>query len=248
MKEIEKLLLQYHPIEIDQQRKEQQIKSLMNDVKATNVINNQSFIRNIIIQIPYIDKKSILLQIILMIIGVWLTYDLPAVNVKTTINIISSIGAFLAIVDLVETRKSYQYHMWEIESSCKNSLRELMIQRYLITGILSILVIVILSIVTTVNLKIGFVNLLLYFMTPFMFVCWSYLKLLKITRNHINEAVLLSSILLVCGMIMIFISNLDIYSFYEVKEVGLAFGIVLLLYLYEVISFVGTSREETEWN
>lgn len=248
MKDIENILLEHQPIEVDQQIKEIQIQSLMNEVSKTDFVCKSSFFKDIMIQIPFIDKKSILLQALLMLIGIWITFDSTSENIKTTLNIISSIGAFLAVIDMIETWKSHQYNMWEIEAACKNNLQELMMQRYLITGAISILIIVILSIAATINLNLGFVSALLYFMIPFMFVCWGYLKLLKISNHRINETVLLSVVLFVSVVIIVLVMNLKIYSFNDFNMLGLVFIVILILYLKEMIVFVNELKEGFEWN
>lgn len=248
MKDIENILLEHQPIEVDQQIKEIQIQSLMIEVSKTDFVCKSSFFKDIMIQIPFIDKKSILLQALLLLIGIWITFNSPSENIKTTLNIISSIGAFLAVIDMIETWKSHQYNMWEIEAACKNNLQELMMQRYLITGAISILIIVILSIAATINLNLGFVSTLLYFMIPFMFVCWGYLKLLKISNHRINETVLLSVVLFVSVVIIVLVMNLKIYSINDFNMLGLVFIVVLILYLKEMIVFVNELKEGFEWN
>lgn len=248
MKDIENILLEHQPIEVDQQIKEIQIQSLMIEVSKTDFVCKSSFFKDIMIQIPFIDKKCILLQALLLLIGIWITFNSPSENIKTTLNIISSIGAFLAVIDMIETWKSHQYNMWEIEAACKNNLQELMMQRYLITGAISILIIVILSIAATINLNLGFVSTLLYFMIPFMFVCWGYLKLLKISNHRINEAVLLSVVLFVSVVIIVLVMNLKIYSINDFNMLGLVFIVILILYLKEMIVFVNELKEGFEWN
>ena len=52
--------------------------------------------------------------------------------------VLASVGDGLAALDAAEVHKSYKYQMWEIEASCANSLREVMLQRLLLSGGVSV--------------------------------------------------------------------------------------------------------------
>lgn len=250
MSDIKRKLLEYQTIEIDQEIKELDIQKLMNVVDNTDFITNHSFIKNIIIQLPYIDKRSLILQLVLLVMGIWIiiknkgNYE----SLNTTINIVSFIGGFLAGVDLIETCKSHQYDMWEIEAACKNNLREVMVQRYLITGLVSIIIICILSLVTSLQLQIDFLNILLYFMIPFMLVCASYLKAMRLIKHKVNDAILLGIVLFINSIFIIVVLQIKNYIFMNLWLIASTFIIILLIYIKEVLQFINESKEEIEWN
>ena len=250
MNSLKKELFKNQTIEIDQQIKEANIQKLMIVIENTEFTTKNTFIKNIVIQLPYIDKKSIILQLILLMMGIWIVLKNKGdfESIKTTVNTVSLIGSFLAIVDLIETYKSYQHDMWEIETVCKNNLHELMIQRYLITGSVSIIIICILSLVVTVKLQVNFLNVLLYFMIPFMFVCASYLRMMKLTKNKINDVILLGLVLFLNSFFIIFFMQIKNNIYMNFWLVITIFVVVLIFYLKEILQFIVEAKEEIEWN
>ena len=151
-------------------------------------------------------------------------------------------GMILAALDAAEVHKSYKYQMWEIEASCANSLREVMQQRLLLSGVLMLL-----AAFASVQLRISLIQLLSFFLSPFLLVTGSYLYLLRHLRGRMNEMILLAAVIL-CGMgLMLGLEFLELYT-ESMLLFSVAVFILMLLFALRELKRCFSRKERHEWN
>ena len=153
----------------------------------------------------------------------------------------------LAALDAAEVHKSYKYQMWEIEASCANSLREVMLQRLLLSGGITTFILMLLAAFASVQLRISLIQLLSFFLSPFLLVTGSYLYLLRYLRGRMNEMILLAAVIL-CGMgLMLGLEFLELYT-ESMLLFSVAVFIVMLLFALRELKRCFSRKERHEWN
>ena len=156
-------------------------------------------------------------------------------------------GMILAALDAAEVHKSYKYQMWEIEASCANSLREVMLQRLLLSGGITTFILMLLAAFASVQLRISLIQLLSFFLSPFLLVTGSYLYLLRHLRGRMNEMILLAAVIL-CGMgLMLGLEFLELYT-ESMLLFSVAVFIVMLLFALRELKRCFSRKERHEWN
>lgn len=140
-----------------------------------------SFWRFLFSQFGFIRKKVWIAQLfIILACGLALFY-LP--EEAKTIAIISAAAPLIVLTNVFELSRSYTHGMVEIELSTRYSLKQLMIARLSVLGMVDIFCLTILLVISGVQLSIETYAIILYAFVPFLITCFACLLVL----NHIKR-------------------------------------------------------------
>ncbi|MGL4336432.1 MAG: hypothetical protein ACRCST_06005 [Turicibacter sp.] len=132
-------------------------------------------------QFGFIRKKVWLIQfIILLFCGLKLYYDPASVQ---AISWISSIAPLIFLAGMAELSRTYTYGTMEIELSTPYTLKQLMMSRISILGLIDILSITSLCLIIGANTSLQFYTVFVYICVPFMVTCFGCLWLLNRFKN-----------------------------------------------------------------
>ena len=225
-------------IQIDETRKQEQIHLLMQEAAHMEPQPKKSLLAQILVQSGYLSRWMLIIQAAFLALGLLLLSGEEYSGIP--------LQAVL-ILDAAEVHKSYKYQMWEIEASCANSLREVMLQRLLLSGGITTFILMLLAAFASVQLRISLIQLLSFFLSPFLLVTGSYLYLLRHLRGRMNEMILLAAVIL-CGMgLMLGLEFLELYT-ESMLLFSVAVFIVMLLFALRELKRCFSRKERHEWN
>ena len=123
-------------IQIDETRKQEQIHQLMQEAAHMEPQPKKSLLAQILVQSGYLSRWMLIVQAAFLALGLLLLSgeEYSGIPLQAVLILVPFGGMILAALDAAEVHKSYKYQMWEIEDSCANSLREVMLQRLLLSG------------------------------------------------------------------------------------------------------------------
>ena len=202
----------------------------------------KSLLAQILVQSGYLSRWMLIIQAAFLALGLLLLSgeEYSGIPLQAVLILVPFGGMILAALDAAEVHKSYKYQMWEIEASCANSLREVMLQRLLLSGGITTFILMLLA-------AFASVQLLSFFLSPFLLVTGSYLYLLRHLRGRMNEMILLAAVIL-CGMgLMLGLEFLELYT-ESMLLFSVAVFIVMLLFALRELKRCFSRKERHEWN
>ena len=233
-------------IQIDETRKQEQIHLLMQEAAHMEPQPKKSLLAQILVQSGYLSRWMLIVQAAFLALGLLLLSgeEYSGIPLQAVLILVPFGGMILAALDAAEVHKSYKYQMWEIEASCANSLREVMLQR---SGGITTFILMLLAAFASVQLRISLIQLLSFFLSPFLLVTGSYLYLLRHLRGRMNEMILLAAVIL-CGMgLMLGLEFLELYT-ESMMLFSVAVFIVMLLFALRELKRCFSRKERHEWN
>lgn len=236
-------------IQIDETRKQEQIHLLMQEAAHMEPQLKKSLLAQIVVQSGYLSRWMLIIQAAFLALGLLLLSgeEYSGIPLQAVLILVPFGGMILAALDAAEVHKSYKYQMWEIEASCANSLREVMLQRLLLSGGITTFILMLLAAFASVQLRISLIQLLSFFLSPFLLVTGSYLYLLRYLRGRMNEMILLAAVIL-CGMgLMLGLEFLELYT-ESMLLFSVAVFIVMLLFALRELKRCFSRKERHEWN
>lgn len=104
-------------------------------------------------------------------------------DITPVLSSISFIVAFIGVVGFPELCKSFSHQMWELEQSCKYNLRQIAAIKLSIIGMIDLLMVLIVSVMTSVQTAMPVWEMALYLFVPFNLVCIVSFFVISLTRN-----------------------------------------------------------------
>lgn len=219
----------------------------------------------ILIQASYIRKRTLFLSIILLfpalkganilhrLSGVNSTRLLPVLNGANSIRtgdlwLISAFIPFLALLAVVESKRSTTYGMDEFEMAARFSLKSIMLARMSVLGLLDAFILCCFVPLCYMNSSLSLIQTGVYILTPYLLTVNISLW---ITRHFHGREVIyacVSAAVMVSGANIVLCTKPDyIYQFYYLKW-WLIFAVLLALgMIYETYRTV-KQTEELVWN
>lgn len=256
IKDIESSLYSLRTIKIDKNRKEESIQLLMERAHGDGIKPRPGFFYKMIRQLNYIDQWVFICQLAMLMIGLWLVllHTNSLSETQITVLSIALFGALLSVVNLYESYKSYQYKMWELEAACRYSLSEVILQRYILTGGISIGAMLVLAAVTSVKISESIFKMAGIYMLPLMLVCIIYLKCLKFSQRRFKSHAVISAataavLTVLTGSIIVlrFIQESGIEETMLYWILGAGFLATAVLYVKSVAELGKLGEEELQW-
>lgn len=131
-------------------------------------------------QFGFIRKKVWLIQFIILLFSTFKLYQSESTQV---INLISSIAPLIFLSGITELSRTHTYGTMEIELSTQYTLKEILMSRISILGLINILSISILSIIVRTNTSLPLYTAFIYICVPFMLTSFGSLYLLNKFKN-----------------------------------------------------------------
>lgn len=120
--ELEVLLRQYTPPEIDPRIRNFHMEQLSRDIQKMDYLPQQSFIGQILTQLSFISGWIWFLQAAML----FLLYCCVFQNLQHTMNLLlSCLAPALALILICELSKSFRTGIWEMETSCRYNLAQI---------------------------------------------------------------------------------------------------------------------------
>lgn len=246
-------LIQAGHMLVDERKKADSIRYIMAEAKKTEIKAHDYFLKKLLRQMTYIDRRVYAAQLLLAVVGVWLIllHTNSASETEMTQLIIAVLGITFSVLDIYESFKSYKYKMWELEAACRYNLKEIILQRHIIVGTISIALMILLAAVTSAKTSQSFLFITGMYMIPFMIVCIIYLKVLRLGCGRLSN-VLVTAAMTVFGIVFMILYTVVIRLLQENDGVYhllfLGCFIITILYYAKSIAEIGDmSEEEIGW-
>lgn len=223
---------------------EENIQKIINDGKKyiENNIPNKTPISNIIIQqCKYISPVLWILQIFGIISAVIL-FNIQTSNIENIKKILYFISPFISILTVPEIMKNYFFGIYEIESSCKNSIAKIFIIRLILNGFINVFSLFILIGVASLKFKQEFLDLIISAFLPFNFINIMILFLVNILKIK-NHYICLICSLISFSFVIIAVPNIILKNINTIISVLLLIFTTLILYI-QIIKKVKTIKRK----
>lgn len=252
-KKLKESLIHAGHMPVDEHKKANSIRYIMAEAQKTEIKSHEYFIKKLLRQMTYIDRRVYAVQLLLAAIGVWLIlrHTNSAPETEMTQLLMAVLGAAFSVLDIYESFKSYKYKMWEIEAACRYNLKEVILQRHIIVGAIGMICMILFAAVTSIKTSQSFLFVTGMYMMPLMAVCIIYLGILKLSRGRLSTALLTVS-MTVFGVVFMILYTIIIRMVQENDGICrlLFFGCFMIMVLYYIrsISEIGNvSEEEIGW-
>ena len=231
--------------EIDKSKKYQTIENLKTEITNTDIEVKENYFQKIMKQLPFIDKKTILIQFLFLILGVFIIYY---TSFESTRLLLSLVMPILAFFQVAEIQRSFKYNMYEIEMACKVNLREIVTTRLIIMTTINLLIMTLFVVISGAKFHTGIHLLIIYLLVPFLITNVVTMELSRLLKNKQNDVVNICIALLV-NMIL-FVSHIRFPYIYESSSVFIWVIILFIsgFYLIKNIYQIYEKEDEYIWN
>lgn len=230
---------------IDERIKEQSIQILKTNIENTEIVAKEKYFEKIKRYIPFMNKKTFLIQFILLIIGI---LAIKSSTFEKTRLILSSVMPILAFLQIMELERSFKYNMYEFEMSCKIDLRELISIKLIINTIINLLIMTVLASLTGIHFRYKIYLLIIHFLVPFMITNAINIFAIKLSKNKSNEIINIT-VTSIMNIILIII-NINFPYVYEFSSIliWLCLLVVTVFYVIKTIYQFYEKEEDYIWN
>ena len=231
--------------EIDYNKKYQAIENLKVEIANTDIEINENYFQKIIKQIPFINKTTVIIQVLLLILGMII---INYTSFEITRLLLSLVMPILAFFQVAEMQRSFKYNMYEIEMACKVNLREIITTRLIIMTVINLLIMTLFVIIAGTKFQTGINLLIVYLLVPFLITNVLTMELSKLLKNRQNDVANMGIALLV--NMVLFVSHIRFPFVYENSCIFI-WVIVLLIsgfYLIRNIYQIYEKEDEYIWN
>ena len=231
--------------EIDESKKYQAIETLKIEIENTNIEIKEGYFQKIIKQLPFINKKTVCIQILLLILGVFIIHY---TSFESTRLLLSLVMPILAFFQIAEMQRCFKYNMYEIEMVCKINLRNIITTRLIIMSTINLLIMTLLAIMTGAKFQTGINLLMVYLLVPFLITNVVNMEISKIVKNKQNDVANIGIALLM--NVILLVSHIRFPYIYE-RSCVFIWIIVLLIagvYLMKNIYQIYEKEDEYIWN
>ena len=104
-------------------------------------------------------------------------------DITSLLSMLSFFVAILGIVGFPEICKGFSYQMWELEQSCKYNLQQIVTMKFVMIGIFDLLLITILTITTSQQIRLSLWETAVYLFVPFNLSCITAFFAIDFIRN-----------------------------------------------------------------
>lgn len=242
---LDKILKKNIVPEIDKNKKYQAIESLKIEIENTNIEIKENYFRKIIKQIPFINKKTLFVQFLLLILGMFI---INYTAFESTRLLLSLVMPILAFFQVTEMQRSFKYNMYEIEMVCKVNLREIITTRLIIMTTINLLIMTLFVIITGEKFQTGISLLIIYLLVPFLITNLLTMEISKLLKNKQNDVANISIALIV--NMFLFMSHIRFPFVYESSCVFIWIIVLLIsgFYLIKNIYQIYEKEDEYIWN
>ena len=231
--------------EIDKNKKYQAIESLKTEIKNTDIEIKESYFQKIIKQLPFIDKKVILVQFLLLILGLFIIYY---TSFESTRLLLSLVMPILAFFQIAEMQRSFKHNMYEIEMACKVNLREIITARLIIMTVINLLIMTLFVSMAGAKFQEGIHLLIIYLLVPFLITNVLSMEMSKLLKSRQIDVAHISIALMI--NMFLFVSHIRFPYIYE-SSCNFLWIIVLFIsgfYLIKNIYQMYEKEDEYIWN
>lgn len=231
--------------EIDENKKNLAIESLKTEIENTNIEIKESYFQKIIKQILFINKKTLLVQFLLLILGMFIINYTAFESTRLLLSLVMPIFAFFQVTEM---QKSFKYNMYEIEMACKVNLREIITTRLIIMTSMNLLIMTLFVIIAGTKFQTGANLLIVYLLVPFLITNMITMKFSKLLKSRQNDVANISIALIV--NMFLFISHIRFPFVYESSCVFIWIIVLLIsgFYLIKNIYQIYEKEDEYIWN
>lgn len=174
-------------------------------------------------------------------------FIIQQINADTDITLaLSSLSFFIAILGIVgfpEICKSFSYQMWELEQSCKYNLQQIVTIKLVIIGVFDLLVITILAVVTSQQIKLPLWETALYLFVPFNLACITSFFTIDFIRNKGVAWPIFPSGLVVAFFILICVNRFSLYENMSIPVWAIAYITTLTVLANRVFRFLNVINQ-----
>jgi len=206
--------------------------------------NDLSLFKFVLLQCKYMHNNAFLKCFILVIL---LSLICIKANTNDTLLFVSAGIPLIVLVMIYELETSKIYSVEELEQATRFSLKTLVLSRLLITGIVSFVSVVLISVITIKTKEVSNIQTCVYFFLPY---CLTIILCMKILRKYKDEGIkycFISAALV--SLFFVFIGNvpviLNILSKTNVSLSLLSISVVMVF--FESKKFI-VNMEECIWN
>ena len=231
--------------EIDHNKKYQAIENLKTEIASTDIEIKENYFQKIIKQIPFINKTTVIIQFLLLILGVII---INYTSFESTRLLLSLVMPILAFFQVAEMQRSFKYNMYEIEMACKVNLREIITTRLIIMTVINLLIMTLFVIIAGTKFQTGINLLIVYLLVPFLITNVLTMELSKLLKNRQNDVANMGIALLV--NMVLFLSHIRFPFVYENSCIYIWIIVLLIkrFYLIKNIYQIYEKEDEYIWN
>lgn len=196
--------------------------------------------------VQFIPAYTWIIQFIILSSGILVLLNSSYLqSVSEIMQFLTSILLISIIFFVDELFKSFTTGMWELEQTFKYDLRQHVIIKLFIFGIVDMFFIISLSLVTKSIVSISLLRILIYLIVPYNIICIVLFSLITIWRKRLHNYVLW---FVSGGIGIIFMMLTNIFNIYEIK---LVYWLISYFITTAVLSYIVYSQTKIirwRWN
>lgn len=226
------------------ENKKSQIKRLGHQQMVKNQRLKHSYTQLFFSTIKFISLKIWLIQLLSFLLSAWVLASFPIIqSITPVIQIVTFILLFSILFFADELFKSFTAGMWELEQTLKYDVRQHILTKLLLFGLIDMLVMLSLSTIASQVMPVHFVSILFYLLVPYNLVCLLVFSIVTVWRNKFNKILIWlitgSTILGVMGIITL----IDVYQLHIIYWI-LTYFVTIILVFSVIYSQIRTNRWE----
>lgn len=204
-----------------------------------NPVQEVCWYRKIINQLKYISPLLWLSQLLIIGLCILLISQInSSTDITAVLSIISFIVALLGVVGFPEVCKSFSYQMWELEQSCKYNLRQIVAIKLSIIGIIDLLIVLIITILTSIQTNLPMWEMALYLFVPFNLACIVSFYITSFFRNK-NSVLPIFTIGFGISFIILFCTNrFSVYQSISILVWLIFCFVTFIILIWKIFQFV----------
>lgn len=222
------------------------------EFERTGTLYKISFLELLVGQIKYISPYLWGIQAaLLLIISGFLFASNGTHNADQSIIVILSMASpIIALVVIPELAKSFNHHMWEMESACKFNLQKLVAIRLILIGVIDLFIITIIIIITSIVYELNLLNIILYILVPFNLASSVYLFILRKLRGKAATMTCLAAGVFIASGVRLLVLHSEFYTWASTFIWTVLFLCSTIVLVYELTNIVKSflEGEKLVWN
>lgn len=159
-------------------------------------------------------------------------------EITPVLSSISFIVAFIGVVGFPELCKSFSYQMWELEQSSKYNLRQIVVIKLSIIGIIDLIVVLIISVLTSVQTAMPVWEMALYLFVPFNLTCIVSFFVIKLTRNKSSSFPVFFTSFGVSYIILLCVNRFSLYQSVSIPIWAILCLATFITLMIKVVQFI----------